>query len=60
MGYTFKNGISEPDEEHIIRMEKRKEVKVLGKSFKPFEARIIRLHLCAFWPTREIETVQLK
>ena len=24
MGYTFKNGISEPDEEHIIRMEKKK------------------------------------
>jgi hypothetical protein len=22
MGYGFKNGISEPDEEHVIRMEK--------------------------------------
>ena len=35
------------------------ESKVLVKSFKPFEAQITRLHLCAFWPTREIETVQL-
>lgn len=34
-------------------------LKVLVKSFKPFEARITRLHLCAFWPTREIESVQL-
>ena len=25
MGYGFKNGISEPDEEHIVRMEKRRE-----------------------------------
>ena len=24
MGYQFKNGISEPDEEHLIRMEKNK------------------------------------
>lgn len=24
MGYQFKNGISEPDEEHLIRMEKKK------------------------------------
>ena len=24
MGYKFKNGISEPDEEHLIRMEKNK------------------------------------
>lgn len=23
MGYVFKNGISEPDEEHVIRMEKQ-------------------------------------
>lgn len=27
MGYHFKNGISEPDEEHLIRMEKNREVK---------------------------------
>lgn len=27
---------------------------VFVKSFVPFTARITRLHLCAFWPTREI------
>lgn len=27
---------------------------VLVSSFVPFRARIDRLHLCAFWPTREI------
>ena len=24
MGYSFKDGISEPDEEHLIRMEKHR------------------------------------
>lgn len=27
---------------------------VFVKSFVPFTATIVRLHLCAFWPTREI------
>ncbi len=30
------------------------------KSFEPFVAKISRLHLCAFWPTREIISVDLK
>ena len=29
------------------------------KSFNPFVGRIIRLHLCAFWPTREILSIKL-
>ena len=29
------------------------------KSFSPFVGRIIRLHLCAFWPTREIQSIEL-
>ena len=29
------------------------------KSFVPFVGTITRLHLCAFWPTREIMTVKL-
>ena len=33
---------------------------VVLKSFNPFVGRIIRLHLCAFWPTREILSVELK
>ena len=33
---------------------------VLVKHFNPFVAKITRLHLCAFWPTREIAAVQLK
>ena len=32
---------------------------ILVKSFYPFTATITQLHLCAFWPTREIATVQL-
>lgn len=35
-------------------------VKVLVKCFKPFMATIDALHLCAFWPTREIARVFLK
>ena len=35
-------------------------LRVLIKSFHPFMARITRLHLCAFWPTREIAYVRLK
>lgn len=33
---------------------------VLVKRFSPFIAKIVRLHLCAFWPTREIASVRLK
>ena len=33
---------------------------VLVKSFRPFTATITRLHLCAFWPTREILSVELR
>ena len=25
MGYEYKNGVTEPDEEHLIRMEKKRE-----------------------------------
>ena len=30
------------------------------KSFRPMTGRITRLHLCAFWPTREIAALELK
>lgn len=33
---------------------------VVLKSFYPFVAQITRLHLCAFWPTREILSVELR
>ena len=33
---------------------------VVLKSFYPFAAQITRLHLCAFWPTREILSVELR
>ena len=29
------------------------------KAFTPFEGTITRLHLCAFWPTREILTAEM-
>ncbi|MBQ8555973.1 MAG: 2'-5' RNA ligase family protein [Clostridia bacterium] len=34
-------------------------VPMLTACFRPFRARITRLHLCAFWPTREILTAEL-
>ena len=33
---------------------------VLMKSFYPFVGKVTRLHLCAFWPKREIAAVELK
>ena len=33
---------------------------LLLKSFHPFTGRITRLHLCAFWPTREVFSAELK
>ncbi len=33
---------------------------MIVKSFVPFTARIVRLHLCAFWPTREIGSFELR
>lgn len=33
---------------------------VLIKSFQSFYGKITKLHLCAFWPTREIATIELK
>ncbi len=30
------------------------------KGFRPLSGKITRLHLCAFWPTREIATIELK
>ena len=35
-------------------------LRIMINSFRPFIARITRLHLCAFWPTREIASVQLR
>lgn len=35
-------------------------VSVLMKSFYPFVGKVTRLHLCAFWPKREIAAVELK
>ena len=38
----------------------QKALPVLVNSFQPFMGKITRLHLCAFWPTREIASVYLK
>ena len=38
----------------------QKALPVLVENFQPFMGKITRLHLCAFWPTREIATVELK
>ena len=35
-------------------------LRILVKSFHPFTAQITGLHLCAFWPTREIASVRLR
>lgn len=36
-----------------------KALPVLLQSFRPFVGKIVRLHLCAFWPTREITSIKL-
>ncbi len=36
-----------------------KALPIFLKSFHPFVGRVTRLHLCAFWPTREILSVEL-
>ena len=45
--------IDEPETVHAA-------IPVFVKSFVPFMARIVRLHLCAFWPTREIGSFALE
>jgi len=38
----------------------QKALPLLIKCFRPFLGKITKLHLCAFWPTREIAAVELK
>ena len=38
----------------------QKAIPVLVEHFQPFIGRITKLHLCAFWPTREIAKVLLR
>ena len=38
----------------------QKALPILVEHFRPFMGRITKLHLCAFWPTREIATVCFK
>ena len=35
-------------------------LRILTGSFRPFMAQVTGLHLCAFWPTREIAYVRLR
>ena len=44
--------IDEPEAVHAA-------LPVLVSSFVPFVGKIVRLHLCAFWPTREILSADL-
>ena len=44
--------IDEPETVHAA-------LPVFVKSFAPFVGSITRLHLCAFWPVREILTAKL-
>ena len=38
----------------------QKALPVVLEDFHPFMCKITKLHLCAFWPTREIATVSLR
>lgn len=38
----------------------QKALPVLVEQFHSFYGKVTKLHLCAFWPTREIATVELK
>ena len=44
------------DEKETIQ----KALPILIEHFQPFVGRVTKLHLCAFWPTREIATVYLE
>lgn len=44
--------IDEPDVVHSA-------LPVVVRSFRPLAGKITKLHLCAFWPTREIASVEL-
>jgi len=44
------------DEPEIIQKARP----ILQDCFHPFAGMITKLHLCAFWPTREIATLELK
>lgn len=48
--------INEMDKPETVQ----KALPFLVEHFHTFMGRITRLHLCAFWPTREIHTVYLK
>lgn len=37
----------------------QKALPLFVEQFKPFMGKVTKLHLCAFWPTREIATVNL-
>lgn len=37
----------------------RKALPIVTDVFRPFLGKVTKLHLCAFWPTREILTVEL-
>ena len=37
----------------------QKALPLFVEKFKPFMGKVTKLHLCAFWPTREIATVNL-
>jgi len=43
------------DEPKIVE----KALPIVQKSFRPFKANVTKLHLCAFWPTREILSTKL-
>lgn len=38
----------------------KKAVPIVIDNFTPFTGKVTKLHLCAFWPTREIATIELK
>lgn len=44
------------DEPEIVS----KALPIFAKSFVPFYGKIVKLHLCAFWPTREVLSIELK
>lgn len=43
------------DEPHVVA----RALPIFAESFHPFYGKIVRLHLCAFWPTREILSIDL-
>ena len=60
--YTIKSGEFMPHASLVVNEKEKvlKAVEVIGESFKPFNAEIVELQLCTFYPMKVLKTISLK